>query len=79
MLIIATLQNLPVYMLSSRLGLVKVVEEIEKMIRLFLWGTIEGKKHLVYYEGVCFPRELGGLDIKSVREINVALLCKWFW
>lgn len=80
-LIMATLQNLPVYMLSSRIAPVKVVEEIEKMIRLFLWGTREGKRkmHLVSFEGVCLPKDFGGLGIKRVREINLSLLCKWFW
>lgn len=81
MLIMATLQNLPVYMLSSKIAPVKVVEEIEKMIRLFLWGTREGKRkiHLVSFEGVCLPKELSGLGIKRVRETNLSLLCKWFW
>lgn len=37
------------------------------------------KFHLVAFEGVCLPFELGGLGIKRVREINLSLLCKWFW
>lgn len=81
MLINSTLLNLPVYMFSCRLAPVTVVDEMEKIIRLFLWGTSEGKRklHLVSFEGVCLPRELGGLGIKRVREINLSLLCKWFW
>lgn len=28
---------------------------------------------------MCLPKELGGLGLKRVREINVSLLCKWYW
>lgn len=80
-LISSTLLNLPVYMFSSRLVPVTVVEELEKIVRRFFWGSKEGKRkiHLVSYEGICLPRELGGLGFKRVREINLSLLCKWFW
>lgn len=68
-------------MFSSRLVPVTVAEELEKIVRLFLWGSKDGirKIHLVSFEGICLPRELGGLGIKRVREINLSLLCKWFW
>lgn len=68
-------------MLSSRLILVTVLEEIEKIMRRFFWGTTEGRKnyHLVAFEGLCWPFDLGGLGLKRLREINISLLCKWFW
>lgn len=31
------------------------------------------------FEGVCLPLELGGLGLKRLREVNLSLLCKWFW
>lgn len=73
--------KLPVFMFSSRLAPVSIMEEIEKIVRLFLWGTRDGvrKIHLLSFEGVCLPKEFGGLGIKQAREINLALLCKWFW
>lgn len=33
----------------------------------------------VSFEGVCLPEELGGLGLKRAREINISLICKWFW
>lgn len=39
----------------------------------------KSKIHLVSFEGVCLPLELGGLEIKKIREINLSLLCKGFW
>lgn len=68
-LILSKLQNLLVFMLSSRLAPVSIVEELEKIIRLFLWCTKEGKKiHLVSFERICLPRLLGGLGIKHVKR-----------
>lgn len=80
-LIKSTLLCLPVYMFSCRLAPVSIIDAIEKIVRLFLWGTSDGKRkmHLVAFEGVCLPIELGGLGLKRVREINLSLLCKWFW
>lgn len=76
MLIKSTLQNLPIYLLSCRLILVAVIEAIEKIIRCFLCGSYEGKNkhHLVSFEGICLPLELGGLGLKRIREINISLL-----
>lgn len=58
-----------------------VIEELERIIRKFFWGTKEGKSkvHLVSYEGICLPQDFDGLGIKRLREINLSLLCKWFW
>lgn len=54
-LIKSTLQNLPVYILYCRLMPVTVVYEVERIIRRFLWGTMEGRDtfHLVAFYGVC--------------------------
>lgn len=35
------------------------------------------KIHLVSWEVVCLPHNLGGLGLKRLSEFNVALLCKW--
>lgn len=55
-----------------------VINELEKIIQRFLWGTTDGvdKIHLVAFEGVCLPYELGGLGLKRIKEINLSLLCK---
>lgn len=76
-LIMSTLQNISVYMFTCRLAPVSVIDEIEKIVRLFLWGTSDGKRkmHLVSFEGVCLPKELGGLGLKRAREINISLIC----
>lgn len=54
---------------------------LKKKIRHFLWGTSKGKDklHLVAFEGVFLPFDLGDLGLKRMRETNLSLLCKWFW
>ncbi|GKV16237.1 hypothetical protein SLEP1_g26909 [Rubroshorea leprosula] len=50
------------------------------MNRRFLWGSdATNKPHLVNWETVCQPRELGGLDLRSARENNQALVTKLGW
>lgn len=60
-LIKSTLQNLPVYLLSCRIVPITVVEEIEKIIKRFLWGTGDGKKKFISYllKEFVYPLSLG--------------------
>lgn len=80
-LLISTLSSLPVYMLSAVLLPSTVAKEMEKIMGRFLWGTTEGKKkyHLLSWDLVCLPKEMGGLGLKRIGEFNVALLTKWLW
>jgi hypothetical protein len=46
-----------------------------------LWGVGQGikKYHLVNWATVCSPIEFGGLGVKDLGCMNIALLCKWIW
>ena len=60
---------------------IKVCNQIDKLIRNFLWGSTEEKRrlHLVRWETVTLPKELGGLGLHNMKDINNALLAKLCW
>ena len=40
----------------------------------------EGKRdHLVRWDVVCKPKEIGGLGFENISLRNLALLGKWLW
>uniref|UniRef100_A0A2N9ESY8 PARP catalytic domain-containing protein n=1 Tax=Fagus sylvatica TaxID=28930 RepID=A0A2N9ESY8_FAGSY len=84
----STLSSLPTYFLSLFTIPISVVRRtkkhrrrIEKLQREFLWGGMgdEVKHHLVGWDKVCAPKEVGGLGVRSLFLTNKALLGKWLW
>lgn len=56
-----------------------MAKRIDIITRDFIWGSSdEGRKlHGVKWDQVCAPRNMGGLGIRKISEMNVALLGKW--
>ncbi|RVW92334.1 putative ribonuclease H protein [Vitis vinifera] len=80
-LIQSSLSHIPSYFLSLFKIPVSIVSEIGKLQRDFLWSRAgEGKKdHLIKWDVVCKPKELGGLGFGKTSLRNIALLRKWLW
>ncbi|KAJ0725407.1 putative catalase [Helianthus annuus] len=80
-LIKAVLESLPNYFFSLYKAPVKVIKDLEKLIRKFLWGgsSDDKKMHWVAWERVASPVWAGGLGLCSLGNINKALLAKWGW
>ncbi|GAU17784.1 hypothetical protein TSUD_171730 [Trifolium subterraneum] len=59
----------------------KVWKHIVKLQRGFLWGgaTLGRKIAWVRWDKVCRPKSDGGLGIRDLRVVNLALLGKWRW
>lgn len=68
------------YMQSSTLPL-SICDEIDRISRSFLWGSIEESKkhHLVARDNLIWPKKNGGLGIKSTRKMNIAFMMKLGW
>ncbi|XVE99405.1 hypothetical protein REPUB_Repub03eG0195400 [Reevesia pubescens] len=58
-----------------------VVYEIEKLVRSFLCGELDGshKLHSINWEKICLPKERGGLNVRDIRKTNLAYLAKLGW
>ncbi|CAN1811938.1 Putative ribonuclease H protein At1g65750 [Linum perenne] len=56
-------------------------DKIDRKIRNFIWGSTDTtrKVHNVNWQTVCKPKKLGGLGLRSARELNKAFLMKIAW
>lgn len=80
-LVKSVLSSIHVFWSSLFILDVSLTNEIEKLIRSFLWsngGSVRGKAKVKWSE-VCLPIEQGGLGIKSLRMWNRALMTKHIW
>ena len=76
----ASLSGVPIYLKLMYLLHDMNLENPTKIIRKFFWENVGKKKyHMVKWQFVCRPREKGGLGIKNLKLLNIALLCKWWW
>ena len=69
LLVISTLQNLPMYALSLFGIPIKFAKKMEKIQRDFFWSGHEGWKRypLVAWDNVHLPKCYGGLRIKKIK------------
>ncbi|XP_022032645.1 uncharacterized protein LOC110933746 [Helianthus annuus] len=81
MLIRSVLESLPSYFFSLYRAPAKVVEDLEGITRKFLWGGSSSVKklHWVPWDRVASPKKMGGIGIRNLKEVNIALLSKWGW
>ncbi|KAL2240827.1 UNVERIFIED_CONTAM: hypothetical protein Sindi_0723900 [Sesamum indicum] len=68
---------LSLYWASAFILLKKVINEIEKRLRAFLWkGTTNSGYAKVAWKDICRPKEEGGLGFKDISTLNRALMTK---
>ena len=69
------------YVMQGEALPIHLCENLDKINRDFLWGSIREKKklHLVGWNKIIQPKEEGGLGIQVARAKNVALLAKLNW
>lgn len=55
--------------------------KLKLLFRNFLWNDRENahKTHLVNWEVVTCPKEKGGLGVKQLKFLNMALIMNWLW
>lgn len=77
----ASLSNIPGYVLQSAPIPAAVCDEVEKLCRDFIWGSMANCKkcHLVAWDRICKPKEEGGLGFRNLRNLNKAHMMKLAW
>ncbi|KAF7843938.1 putative ribonuclease H protein At1g65750 family [Senna tora] len=77
----AVLEAIPTYSMQTSLLPKKVCKEIEKLSRDFVWGSNAEKRkpHLVKWESVCSPKEMGGVGLRRIEGTNTTLMMKLGW
>lgn len=55
----------------------KLIKEIERILKTFLWGG--ARKAKVSWSILCLPKEKGGLSVYDLKAVNDAYLMKNLW
>jgi hypothetical protein len=73
---------LPSYAMSSFLLPISCCEELDRLFKNF-WWVVPSKKSrnlsLKAWDSLCIPKVLGGLGIRKMRDVNLALISKLGW
>ncbi|CAN1353255.1 Putative ribonuclease H protein At1g65750 [Linum perenne] len=77
----SVLNFLPCYVMQTASLPLSLCDKIDRKIRNFIWGSSNGvrKIHNVNWDTVCKPKKMGGLGLRSARELNKAFLMKVAW
>ncbi|KAJ0881016.1 putative RNA-directed DNA polymerase [Helianthus annuus] len=80
-LVKSVLGSLPNYYLSLYKCPIAVIKVLEGIRRKFLWGGSSSNKKMIWikWEKIVASKEFGGLGVGSIRDLNLALLVKWWW
>jgi len=77
----SVLNAIHIFYMSVMKMLVLVWKKIVRLQREFLWGGVKRSRSIpwVSWSVVCKPKREGGLGVRDLRQVNLALLAKWRW
>ncbi|XP_075084712.1 uncharacterized protein LOC142167967 [Nicotiana tabacum] len=75
------LQSQPIYLLSALEPPKTVLKQLETYMARFFWGSDEGKQkyHWSSWSNLCYPKEEGGLEFRSIMDVSGSLTMKRWW
>jgi len=77
----SVLKVIPIFYMSVMKMHDLVWKKIVRIQREFLWGGVKRSKSILWvsWSVVCRPKRKGGLGVRDLRQVNLALLAKWRW
>ena len=80
-LIGSVLSSMHIYWASMFILPARVINDLEKLMRAFLWcqGPMKKGKAKVSWKSVCLPKTEGGLGLKNIKTVNKSLMTKHVW
>ncbi|WMV08192.1 hypothetical protein MTR67_001577 [Solanum verrucosum] len=69
-------------MLSAMNLPVGVINQLHKIFAKFCWGNTTGSKNKHWWvagDKMCYPKEEGGLGLRSLHDVAKALFAKLWW
>lgn len=75
------LTSLPLYVMQSTLVPRSICDAMDSQIKKFVWGLTSDKHrmHLLSGDTISRPKKEGGLGLRSMKRLNVAVLAKRGW
>ncbi|GKD67596.1 hypothetical protein Tco_1321686, partial [Tanacetum coccineum] len=80
-LVRSVLSSMHIYWASVFILPVRIISDLEQLMRGFLWcqGEMKKGKAKVAWDSVCLPLKEGGLGIRRLEEFNTALMVSHIW
>ncbi|GJX74220.1 hypothetical protein Tco_0312815 [Tanacetum coccineum] len=75
------LSSMNIYWAAVFISSVRIISDLEQLMRGFLWcqGEMKKGKAEVAWDSVCLPLKEGGLGIRRLEEFNTALMVSHIW
>ncbi|XP_055830840.1 uncharacterized protein LOC129899857 [Solanum dulcamara] len=80
-LIKSVLQSLPIHLLSAITPTVTTLKQITRLMADFFWGWDKEKRkyHWASWKTLSYPVEEGGIGMKNIQDVCLALQYKQWW
>lgn len=81
-LVASVLSSIPIYVMNCFRLPKWLVQKIDRVRRLFLWGKNAGDARgisLINWETTILPKKWGGMGLRNIELQNISLLLRWLW
>ena len=80
-LVQSVINSIPLFQMQTTLLPIGLCNIIDMKVRTFLWGDTNEKRrtHLINWDMVTKCKQQGGLGIRKMHNLNIALMAKLGW